>query len=140
LHRRGRTHAWCHLGEDKPPELPPYITFDSQEPERITPFWCELLGVEVQTIRDEGRYVVLAPSRAVGGLMLVFQRVPETKEGKNRLHLDVLVDDLEVATKRVEALGGQWTEPGNTLELDGFRWRCMADPEGNEFCIMVLLA
>jgi predicted enzyme related to lactoylglutathione lyase len=127
-------------GDDMPPQLPPYVTFDSQDIERITPFWCELLGVDVQSVRDEGRYVILAPSRAVGGMMLAFQKVPEAKEGKNRLHLDVHVDDLDVSTEHVVALGGRWSEPGNTLELDGFRWRCMADPEGNEFCIMVLLA
>jgi hypothetical protein len=33
---------------------------------------------------------------------------------------------------------GRWLEPGNTRELEGFRWRCMADPEGNEFDIDVL--
>jgi predicted enzyme related to lactoylglutathione lyase len=52
------------------------------------------------------------------------------------VHVDVLVDDLDEGTKRVEALGGRSTEPGTTLELDGFHWRCMADPEGNEFFIM----
>jgi predicted enzyme related to lactoylglutathione lyase len=69
--------------------------------------------------------------------MLVFQRVPEPKSGKNRVHWDVFVDDLEATTRRVEALGGRWTEPGKTRELDGFLWRCMADTEGNEFCICV---
>ena len=67
--------------------------------------------------------------------MLVFQRVPEAKTGKNRVHWDVFVDDLEEATTRVEALGGWWTEPQTTWELDGFRWRVMADPDRNEFCI-----
>jgi hypothetical protein len=38
----------------------------------------------------------------------------------------------------VEALGGHWLEPGETHELEGFRWRCLADPEGNEFDIDVL--
>ena len=123
-----------------PPQLPPYVTFDTQAPERIAPFWCDILDVEVRSTRDDGRYVMLAPSRAIGGMMLAFQRVPEPKQGKNRIHLDVLVDDLDISTKQVEALGGKWTEPGTTLELDGFQWRVMADPEGNEFCIMVLLA
>ncbi len=36
---------------------------------------------------------------------------------------------------KVGYLGGRWLEPGNTRELEGFRWRCMADPEGNEFDI-----
>jgi predicted enzyme related to lactoylglutathione lyase len=67
-----------------------------------------------------------------------FQRVPEAKNTKNRLHLDLFVDDLEVATAEIEQLGGRWLEPGNTRDLEGFRWRCMADPDGNEFDIDVL--
>ena len=66
------------------------------------------------------------------------QRVPEAKAGKNRLHLDLVVDDLGEATAEVEKLGGRWLEPGTTRELEGFRWRCMAGPEGNEFDIDVL--
>jgi predicted enzyme related to lactoylglutathione lyase len=54
------------------------------------------------------------------------------------LHLDLVVDDLDRAPAEVEGLGGRWLEPGRTRELDGFRWRCMADPEGNEFDIDVL--
>jgi len=117
--------------------VPAYINVDSQHPDRIVPFWCDLLAVRVATTRDEGRYVVLEPSsRLPGSMMLVFQRVPEPKVGKNRVHVDVIVDDLEEGTKKVEALGGHWTEPGTTLDIDGFSWRVMADPEGNEFCIM----
>jgi predicted enzyme related to lactoylglutathione lyase len=56
------------------------------------------------------------------------------------LHLDLIVADLDAATSEVEALGGRWLEPGSTRELEGFRWRCMADPEGNEFDIDVLPA
>jgi len=66
-----------------------------------------------------------------------FQQVPEAKSGKNRLHLDLIVGDLDVATAEVEALGGTWLEPGTTRELEGFQWRCMADPDGNEFDIDV---
>ncbi|MGD0935062.1 MAG: hypothetical protein ABR922_10880 [Streptosporangiaceae bacterium] len=40
--------------------------------------------------------------------------------------------------QEVERLGGRWLEPGTTRELEGFTWRCMADPEGNEFDIDVL--
>ena len=50
------------------------------------------------------------------------------------------VDDLDQATAEIENLGGRWLEPGNTRELEGFQWRCMADPEGNEFDIDVLPA
>jgi predicted enzyme related to lactoylglutathione lyase len=94
-----------------------------------------LLGVEVDTPIGDGDFLLLSPTAE--GLPVGFQRVPETKTGKNRVHLDLLVDDLDAATE-VEALGGRWLEPGQTRELEGFRWRCMADPEGNEFDLDVL--
>lgn len=48
------------------------------------------------------------------------------------------IEDLDVATAEVESLGGRWLELGTTRELEGFRWRCMSDPEGNEFDLDVL--
>jgi predicted enzyme related to lactoylglutathione lyase len=66
-------------------------------------------------------------------------RVARPEEaGKNRLHLDLVVADLEEATQQVEQLGGRSLEPGTTRELEGFTWRCMADPKGNEFGVDVL--
>ncbi len=65
---------------------------------------------------------------------MAFQRVPEPKEGKARVHVDVGVDDLD-ETRAIEALGGAWTEVGVTRNVGDYRWRVMADPEGNEFCI-----
>jgi predicted enzyme related to lactoylglutathione lyase len=117
--------------------VPAYINVDTQDPELVTPFWCGLLEVGIQGTRDGGRYVILGPSaRLPGSMMLVFQRVPEPKTEKNRVHVDVIVDDLEAGTKRVQELGGKWVEPDVTREVDGFEWRVMTDPEGNEFCIM----
>jgi predicted enzyme related to lactoylglutathione lyase len=113
-----------------------YLVVDTVDPKRVAPFWCSLLAVEEDTTIGDGQFLVLSPTE--DGLTLGFQRVPEAKAGKNRLHLDLLVDDLDVATAEVEELGGRWLEPGTTRELEGFRWRCMADPEGNEFDIDVL--
>ena len=67
-----------------------------------------------------------------------FPQLAALKLGKNRVHLDLVVDDLDQSTAEIGKLGGRWLEPGNTRELEGFRWRCMADPEGNEFDIDVL--
>ena len=113
--------------------MPAYIVMDSQDPDLIVPFWCEVLGVGVRATRDEGRYINLDPNR--DGLMVVLQRVPEPKAGKNRAHFDAPVDDLEEASALVERLGGRRVESGHTFELDGYSWRAMADPEGNEFCL-----
>jgi predicted enzyme related to lactoylglutathione lyase len=113
-----------------------YLVIDSVDPDRLVPFWCGLLGVEVETTIGDGQFVVLTPTG--DGLTVGFQRVPEAKLGKNRLHLDLVVESLDEATAEVEALGGRWIEPGVVRELEGFTWRCMADPEGNEFDIDVL--
>jgi predicted enzyme related to lactoylglutathione lyase len=112
------------------------VVIDCQDPQRITPFWCEILEMQVSSTRGDGQYVSLRSPSNNG--FVSSQRVPEPKAGKNRVHLDVLVDDLDTSTARVESLGGRWIEPGKTHELDGFPWRCMADPEGNEFCIYEL--
>ncbi|HEY0869713.1 MAG TPA: VOC family protein [Acidothermaceae bacterium] len=110
-----------------------YLAIDSTDPERLTRFWCAVLGVEVDSTIGDGQFIVLSPTK--DGLTVGFQRVPEEKSGKNRVHLDLVVEDLDAATQEIEALGGHWLEPGNTRELEGFQWRIMADPEGNEFDI-----
>ena len=122
--------------------MPAYIILDTQEPERLTDFWCELQGVEVLLSYDEGRYTALGPNRE--GLMVVFQRVPEPKTGKNRMHLDLNVgggsavplDDRRerVATEvlRLEALGGSRVRE---FDRPPEHWMVMRDPEGNEFCL-----
>lgn len=114
--------------------MPAYIVLDTQDPRRLATFYCTLQGVEaVRTYGEDDQYTALAPNRE--GLMLVFQRVPEPKTGKNRAHFDLVVDELDGPTAQTEELGGRWIEPGKTHELAGFSWRCMADPEGNEFCL-----
>lgn len=95
-----------------------------------------MLGVELEeSLEDPVQYQPLAPVTP-NGPKLIFQRVPEVKQGKNRLHLDVRVEDIDVAATRVEALGGRRL-PGGDCSEDGFTWRVMADPEGNEFCLIV---
>ncbi|MET8979016.1 VOC family protein [Streptomyces sp. NPDC004539] len=64
---------------------------------------------------------------------LVFQRVGEAKTGKNRVHVDLTVADLEAATRHPLALGALVVD--ETIE-DGVTARVMADPEGNEFCLV----
>jgi predicted enzyme related to lactoylglutathione lyase len=110
---------------------------DTQDPYKIAPFWCALLGVEVSTDRDDGHVVSLQPSPAIGGIVLALQRVPEAKVGKNRMHFDVFVDDIEAATARIEELGGQrWAAHSATVDDGGWITRIMCDPEGNEFCLV----
>ncbi|MGH9080484.1 MAG: VOC family protein [Acidimicrobiales bacterium] len=104
------------------------IVIDATDPEGLANFWSQLLGLGVRG--TEGPYVVLERRRdeEVG---LSFQRVAGVKSGKNRVHFDVSSDDIAATKALVESLGGRRV-PG--YEEGGFL--VMADPEGNEFCVV----
>jgi predicted enzyme related to lactoylglutathione lyase len=79
-----------------------------------------------------GNYVYMG--RLSGdGPHLAFQLVPELKQVKNRLHLDIKVPDRAEFASKVEALGGRSLEERREGEFPA--WIVMADPQGNEFCI-----
>jgi predicted enzyme related to lactoylglutathione lyase len=109
-----------------------FVTIDANDPTRLAAFWSEVLGTRVEETSDEGRFVFLAVAE---GHILGFQRVPEQKSLKNRVHLDLRVEDLDAATEAVLAIEGTWD--GNEWTLDDARWRTLRDPEGNEFDIYV---
>jgi predicted enzyme related to lactoylglutathione lyase len=113
-----------------------YLVIDAMDPQLLTRFWSAMLDVEVDSSIGDGQFIVLSPTK--DGLTVGFQKVPEEKTSKNRVHLDLVVEDLESATAEIESLGGRWLEPGTTRDLEGFQWRTMADPEGNEFDIDLL--
>ena len=72
-----------------------YLAIDSTDPNGLAPFWCGLLGVDVDTEIADGEFLLLSPTAE--GLTVGFQRVPEVTSGKNRVHLDLVVDDLDAA-------------------------------------------
>jgi predicted enzyme related to lactoylglutathione lyase len=115
------------MAENTHPIAVGYVIIDCQEPETLSSFWASLLNVEIGFRR--GPYVFL--KGLPNGLGMGFQRVPEHKAGKNRVHIDLVVHDVVDTAARVEALGGQRL-PG--YEAGGFL--VMADPEGNEFCVL----
>jgi glyoxalase superfamily protein len=69
------------------------------------------------------------------GIEILLQRVPEVKSGKNRLHLDLRTADLDAEVERVVALGGSRLTSKPVTD-HGWRWHILADPDGNEFCIL----
>ena len=109
-----------------------YITIDAQDAERIADFWAAVLDTEREEELDDGRFLVLGGRDDLPALCV--QRVPEPKNGKVRIHLDLGAPDLAEATTRIEALGGSWD--GQERILDGVEWRTFADPEGHEFDIL----
>ena len=112
------------------------VQIDCIDPVALASFWADILGSEVdETIGDPPHYVVVRPPVAEGP-WLSFQRVPEAKTTKDRLHLDFVVDDLDAASSRISELGGR-PASADDLEEYGYRWRIMHDPEGNEFCVIL---
>ncbi|WP_369200025.1 VOC family protein [Streptomyces sp. PU-14G] len=135
------------------------ITFDCADPERVARFWCEVLGYVVPPPpegfatwgafdrslppeRQGSDFACVDPSGA--GPRLYFQRVPEGKVVKNRLHIDVRVGTGLVGEERVAALEAECARlvalgavRERLLVADGFDESClvMRDVEGNEFCL-----
>lgn len=109
-----------------------YVVVDCADPERLAAFWSELLGVEIAGRFGEGTYVFLA-RQVDGAPSVAFQRVPEDKTVKNRVHLDLTVENLEAVTSWVLARGGSRYADH---EEEDYRWRVMRDPDGNEFCLV----
>lgn len=138
------------------------ITFDCADPARLAAFWVEALGYKLQDPpngfetwdhaleamgvppdRRNDASAIVDPGGS--GPRLFFQRVPEGKEIKNRVHLDVRaaprlesearMEALEAEADHLVSLGGmrlQRYEPAPPLDAGHI---VMADPEGNEFCL-----
>lgn len=109
------------------------VGIDCRDPERLASFWAAALGRQIGEPWDGGRYLRLPPA-GDGGPVIYFQRVPEPKVAKNRLHLDLWTDDSSVQLQLLEELGATRLGAVQTGER-GNRWQVMADPEGNEFCV-----
>jgi predicted enzyme related to lactoylglutathione lyase len=112
-----------------------WVQIDCADPDRLAAFWSDVLGLEIDApLGDPPHYLGLVPA-GPDAPAVSFHRVPEPKVVKNRLHFDIAVDDVDSATTRVEALGGTRAAADDFSEY-GFHWRLMADPEGNEFCLI----
>lgn len=107
------------------------VMHDTADLAAAVSFWTKVLGLEVAY--DDGRFAYLDPL-SDGGPRLAFQAVPEVKATKNRLHLDVRVPDRAGFVAEVEALGGSVV--GEHQEGEFPPWTVLADPEGNEFCVL----
>ena len=105
------------------------VVIDCHDPARLASFWQSLLGGYV--VRQSHDWVALEPPT---GITVSFQLVPEPKEVKNRVHLDIDVRDLEEAVTAAVALGAVRQGAVVYDEIGGFQ--VMLDPEGNEFCFI----
>jgi hypothetical protein len=108
------------------------LVIDCSDPLSLAPFWAEALGYEIGELEED---VASIEHPDDDGPAICFQRVPESKQGKNRVHFDLNVEDdeLESAVERLKALGAKQVDVGQGLDRS---WVVLADPEGNEFCIV----
>lgn len=105
------------------------IVIDAREPAQLVRFWSALTG-GIPVDRARGWSHVEPP----GLPRLSFQPVPEERAGKNRLHLDLLVDDIASAVTVAVALGA--AALGEPVTDESGTFQVLGDPEGNEFCFV----
>ncbi|MER7680376.1 MULTISPECIES: VOC family protein [unclassified Streptomyces] len=105
------------------------VIVHAEDPVALGQWWADALGwVVVHSSYDEFE-IRSAPDRLPG---LEFVRLEESKKSKSRLHLDFRPDDQEAEVARMVAHGAQRVDIGQGEQS----WVVLADPEGNEFCIL----
>jgi hypothetical protein len=114
-----------------------HTTLDCHDAYALSTFWAEVLGfTDVPGDPNEPGHeecMIIAPD---GGQRVLFIEVPEGKRVKNRVHFDLVPIDRtrDEEIERVLALGA--TPLDDRRQPDGTGWLVLADPEGNEFCIL----
>ena len=108
------------------------LVLDCTNPTTLKEFWREALSY--RELYADAAVAVLVPADDTNASPLVLQQVPEPRAGKNRMHLDIEVPDIEAEAARLETLGATRVQP-EQLSEHGSTWILMADPEGNEFCV-----
>ncbi len=102
---------------------------DARDPAALGRWWADMLGWVV--VHDSPEEFEIRPSadRLPG---LLFTQVPEAKRSKNRLHLDFRPDDQQAEVERFLRAGARHADIGQGIQP----WVVLADPEGNEFCVL----
>ncbi|MFK4225634.1 VOC family protein [Streptomyces sp. NPDC019890] len=106
------------------------IAVDAHDLKGLARFWCQVLDWKV-VYQAHDEVVIGAAETALPGI--VFLPVPEPKTVKNRLHLDLTPDDQAAEVERLLALGARRADVG---QVEDVTWVVLADPEGNEFCVL----
>ncbi len=111
------------------------LVLDCRDPERLAAFWCEVLGFSVLG-REDGA-VEIGPAEGFGGLQptLVLSPSDDPRPRKLRLHIDVNPTDRDQDAElaRLLAAGATRADVGQSGQES---WHVLADPEGNEFCLL----
>ncbi|HEX4018495.1 MAG TPA: VOC family protein [Frankiaceae bacterium] len=111
------------------------IVIDAADPKALGRWWARVLDWKV-TFEDEDETDVasgVGPDRKEIEPFLTFVTLTEPKVSKNRLHIDLAPDDRDAEVERLLALGATRADIG---QGDDVTWVVLADPEGNEFCVL----
>lgn len=110
------------------------LVLDCADPDKLADFWCSVLGYQVLDRDPDSIEIGRADQSPEDRITLVLSRVAEPKRQKLRMHLDVNATDRDQAAEleRLLALGATEVDIGQS----GVRWHVLADPEGNEFCLL----
>ncbi len=114
------------------------ITVDAIDPQALAEFWAEALGWSIGRDVNENEVWIereLDDPRQTGFPDILFLKNPDAKKVKNRLHLDLRPADQAAEVARLETLGAKQIDIGQSAEPT-CTWVVMADPEGNEFCVL----
>jgi hypothetical protein len=110
------------------------LSIDCADPVAVATFWSGALGRPVSPGADAEHAAIDATDPA-SGPRLSFQKVPEAKTVKNRLHLDLRSDQYEAESERLAGLGATALR---SFDKPTIRWTTFADPEGNEFDLIAV--
>jgi predicted enzyme related to lactoylglutathione lyase len=109
------------------------VTVDCARPWQLAEFWSALLDWPIDGDNGPDDEEVAVSPRVAGPTPLLFLRVPDVKTVKNRIHLDLRPQDQAAEVERALSLGATRSQIGQTGDES---WVVLADPEGNEFCIL----
>jgi len=117
----------CRIGE---------LVLKCRDPEVLARFWCEVLGF-TEVDREQGIYIEIGPREGFGGPQptIFLIRSDDPRNGPARLHIDVNPTDRDqdAELERLLAAGAQPVDIGQPADAS---WHVLADPEGNEFCLL----
>jgi predicted enzyme related to lactoylglutathione lyase len=103
---------------------------DAIDPARLGRWWAEVLGYRV--LREASGEAAIGTDEGTHPA-LIFTRVDDAKAGKNRLHIELAPDNWEAEVERLVDMGAHRVDLGQPTDAP---WTVLADPEGNEFCVL----
>jgi catechol 2,3-dioxygenase-like lactoylglutathione lyase family enzyme len=116
------------------------LTVNSPRPAELAAWWCEVLGFEVVEQAADGYTEIGPPGQGAKGPVptVAFVLVADPTPGRRRLHLDLNATDRSQADEleRLLALGATPVDVGQGPLTEQMTWHVLADPEGNEFCLL----